>query len=513
MTVKGAFSADLKSLGSEPRLEDMIVSLQALGRMPRAIVGETKRAVAHARRFVEEVVRPRALELDLKLQEDPTYLPWDMVEEANRRGFYTMFIPKLFGGKGYNLPALSYVLEELASACTGIANLVGVHYLGVATLTASWNIRLMNKLMRETVEGEKTGMPCLISLAITEPEAGTDVEEVELLRKAKVTCRAEKVKGGYLVNGRKIFISNGHLSTWHMLVAYEDLHRPEENTVMLAVKTGTKGFSFGRVENKMGQKACPASELIFEDCFIPEENVCFDPSYLNKITKASRWVGGSRRNIEEYTAQVIHYVVSTSRAGVGGFATGVARGAFEESLRFALENEVGGKRLVDQEWARCLLAEMYKNVALARLSYVETNYANSLYGMFKILLWKPSYYFMKLAPRAFFDRVLQPILDWDVTTLVFRKLLMDGQRDEEIQRTSGWASLSKFAASDFGLRNCQLALELMGRAGVRHDRRVEKHLRDSKLLQIYEGTNQLNRLNLFQCLIGRDLPSVRTFEE
>ncbi len=497
----------------QPNLEDMTVSLQALGRLPRGMVKETRKALDHARRFVDEVVRPRALELDRLLQEDPLHLPWDLVEEANRWGLYTMFLPRLFGGKGYNLPALSYVLEELASACTGIANLVGVHYLGVATLTASWNVRLMNRIMRETVEGERNGRPCLISLAITEPEAGTDVEEVELLKRARVTCRAERVRGGYVVNGRKIFISNGHLSTWHMLVAYEDLEHPEKGTVMLAVRTGTKGFSFGRVEHKMGQKACPASELVFEDCFIPDENVCFDPSYLRKMERASSYLGGLRRDLEGYTAQVIHYVVSTSRAGVGGFATGVARGAFQEALRFALQTELGGRRLIEHEWARCVLAEMYKNVALARLSYVETNYANSLYGMFRILLWKPTYYLMKLMPQVFFDRVLQPVLRWEGTTHLFRWLMMEGQKDEEIQRTSGWASLSKFAASDFGLRNCQLALELMGRSGVRHEMAVEKHLRDSKLLQIYEGTNQLNRLNLFHCLVARDFPELRTFDE
>jgi alkylation response protein AidB-like acyl-CoA dehydrogenase len=75
------------------------------------------------------------------------------------------------------------------------------------------------------------------------------------------------------------------------------------------------------------------------------------------------------------------------------------------------------------------------------------------------------------------------------------------------------ASLSKFAASDAGIRNCHLALEMMGQAGLRHDRRAEKILRDAKLLQIYEGTNQLNRLNLFKNLIGRDYPQARVFEE
>jgi alkylation response protein AidB-like acyl-CoA dehydrogenase len=318
------------------------------------------------------------------------------------------------------------------------------------------------------------------------------------------------VDGGYVVNGRKIFISNGHLSEWHMLICYENLDRPQDSTVMLAAKTGMKGFSFGRQENKMGQKGCPASELIFEDCFIPDENVCFDRYQIDSLRGRG---GKTKRTVEEYTMQVIDYVVSTSRAGVAAFGTGVARGAFEEALRFARETEVEGKPLINHEWAQTLLAEMYKNVSLSRLSYVETNYANGLYGMFKILQWKPVYYYIKYAPTWLIDRVVSPLLDLDAVTWLFRKLSFDWQKDEEIQRTSGWASLAKFAATDYGVRNCQLALEMMGRAGVRHDGGAEKHLRDSKLLQIYEGTNQLNRLNLFKCFIGRSIPAAKVFDE
>ncbi|HEY5494603.1 MAG TPA: acyl-CoA dehydrogenase family protein, partial [Candidatus Anoxymicrobiaceae bacterium] len=83
----------------------------------------------------------------------------------------------------------------------------------------------------------------------------------------------------------------------------------------------------------------------------------------------------------------------------------------------------------------------------------------------------------------------------------------------EYERTSGWASLSKFSATDAGVKNCELALELMGGAGVRNDQVAEKHLRDSKLLQIYEGTNQLNRLNVFKCMIGRSAPEAKIFED
>ena len=490
-------------LEREPRFEDITCSLGSVPKLPRAVIKETRDVVAIARDFNDRIVKPRALELDRRKREEPDYLPWDFVEEANRRGFYSMFIPKLFGGHGINMPALSYFLEEISSGCSAMSNLIGVHYLGVATLCASFNLRVMNRLMRDVAEGERTGKPCLISLAITEPGAGTDVEDMELISKAKVTCHAKRVDGGYVLNGTKIFISNGHLSTWHMVIGYSDLERPEVNTVLMAVKTGDKGFSFGRQEHKMGQKGCPASELIFEDCFVGDENVAIDDEQCRNF----------KRPIKETNMQLIDYVLSASRAGVGAFGTGVARGAFEEALKFASETEVDGSLLINQEWAQCMLSEMYKNVALARLSYVESNYANGLHGMFKLLQWKPVFYLQKYLPPKVIDMVLAPLCDTKLATTLFRKFYFDMQKTSESQCTSGWASLSKFAATDAGVRNCQMAVEMMGQAGLRHDGRAEKHLRDAKLLQIYEGTNQLNRINLFKNLIGRSVPGARAFEE
>jgi len=487
----------------DPKFEDIMCSLLSVGKMPRGLIKEAEEGMALGRRFNEAVVRPYSLELDRKMQEDPTYLPWDLVEEINRWGFYTGWIPKLFGGKGWSFSAMSPFIEEVASECLGIANLLGVQYFGLSFLFVSWNTRLIDMICREVIEGERTGKPCLISGAITEPDAGTDVEEVELLSKARVKCYAEKVKGGYVVNGNKIFISNGHLSTWHMLIAYDDLERPEESMIMLAVKNGIKGFSFGRMEKKMGQKGCPASELVFEDCFIPDEYVCISRDDVKDV----------RRGIKEANMQLIDFVVSMTRPGVGAMGTGVARGAYREALEFAQETEVEGKLLINHEWAQCMLAEMYKNVALARLSYMECGYVNALHGMTKMMNVKPVYYYNKYLPTSVFDKFMPASNKRESTTKLFRKLIMDGQTEEEACRASGWASLSKFAATDFGIRNCHLAIELMGQAGIRHDHRVEKFLRDSKLLQIYEGTNQLNRLNLFKCLIGPSIPEAEVFND
>ena len=496
---------DKSLLEREPRFEDSFCSVQAVPKIPKIQLRETRIVVSYARRFNDEVVRPLALKTDLKTFQDPDYLPWDLVQKANEWKFYTMFIPKLFGGQGWSLPSHAYVIEELSSACVGIANVVFVHYLGFMTCLASWNLPLINRICRDVLDGERTGNPCLISLAITEPGAGTDVEEVELVDRGKVTCYAEKVKGGYVVIGSKIFISMGHVSTWHALIAYTNLKKPSENTVMLAVKTGMKGFSFGKHEDKMGQRACCASELIFEDCFIPDEYVLGDSRYFPN---------SQIRETGDLVNQIIHYVVEVTRASVGAFGTGVARGAYEQALKFAGETEVEGKLLINHEWAQIMLAEMYKNVVTGRLTYTEANYAHSLPGgVFHFLQIKPLYYYLKFIPQFVIDMFFVPFYKMKIVDWLIRKIYVDGQSMDAQERSSGYASIAKFVGTDMGMKNSQMALEMMGQAGLKHEVGAEKILRDSKLLQIYEGTNQLNRLNLFDCLIARCVPQAKVFEE
>jgi alkylation response protein AidB-like acyl-CoA dehydrogenase len=192
---------------------------------------------------------------------------------------------------------------------------------------------------------------------------------------------------------------------------------------------------------------------------------------------------------------------------------GAARGAFEAALRYASETEVNGRLLINNEWVQCLLAEMYKNVALGRLAYIEANYANSHRGLYKILQLKPFYYYLLLMPQAYFDNVVAPFMEKESSQKFMGRLYYEWAKDADQRCCSGWGSLAKVAGTDIGIKNCQLALELMGQTGLRQDAGVEKLLRDAKLVQIYEGTNQLNRLNLFKCLIAPAVPQARVFEE
>ncbi|HOQ41747.1 MAG TPA: acyl-CoA dehydrogenase family protein [Smithellaceae bacterium] len=497
--------SEVKSFISRfPRFEDETLALYYAPRMPKAIIKETEKVVALARKFNDEVARPLCLEIDRKTHEDPDYFPLELVKKANEWGFYTLWIPKLFGGKGYNMPSLSYFLEEIGSVCVGISNVIGVHYLGMAACMMLCNTKVIKKVLSEVAEGEKAGDPCLISYAITEPGAGTDVEEVELEARGRLGCQAKKVKGGYLLNGSKVFISNGHLSKWSVVYAYTDLKRGADTKVALMVKQGMKGFSLGRHENKMGQRACPASVLNFEDCFVPDELVAVDADSIKSFTKKSP---------RDMNMQHIDYVFSLSRAGVGAFGIGAARGAFEAALRYANETEIDGKPMVCYEWVQCRLAEMYANVRLGRLAYNEANLANQHRGTYNLLQMKPIYYYLKYTPLPFFSTIISPLLNTSFATWLLSKWYIDWQKPGDQHLTTGLASMAKFSCTDFGVRNCQMALELMGKTGLRQDNGAEKILRDAKLLQIYEGTNQLNRINLFKSIIAPASPKAAFFEE
>jgi acyl-CoA dehydrogenase len=295
-----------------PDFATMALGLHASPRVPKAMIRETREVVDLARRFNEQVARPLSLDLERKSFADHDFLPWDLAEKCNQWGLYTAFIPKVFGGKGYNLSSLAYFNEEVGSVCLGIANVISVHNLGVACLTVSGNTRVARTVLKEVIDGEKSGTPCLISVSLTEPGAGTDMQDIDLMNEGVIGCRATKVDGGYIVNGTKVFTSSGHLSTWDILYTCTDPKRPAETMVVLAVRRGTKGFSLGTFEDKLGQRVCPASTLNFDDCFIPDEFVLMDAQSVSEFTD---------RPAREVYARHFDFWLCMSRSAIGAWGT------------------------------------------------------------------------------------------------------------------------------------------------------------------------------------------------
>jgi acyl-CoA dehydrogenase len=493
----------LNLLSQGPTMEEAFNSLECQHRLARGLHKDVKTAIAIARKFNNEVVRPMALEMDAKCMADHDYLPWDFLKKAGDWGLYSLFIPKLFGGRGLSFLGMYPFIEEISSVCAGLGHIIFVHYLGVATVFPSFNARILSKVLRDIAKSEKEGTPRLLDLVITEPEAGTDVQEPILIGRGRVGTIAKKVEKGFVINGRKIFISNGHLSYWHIVMAFEDKKNQMESFIQCVIPNGTEGFSFGAREKKMGNLASTASELLFENCFISDEWVTMraqGPDIKNS-KKGARWIVHS----------IIDYVVSSSRAGVGAIATGVGRGAYEIAMNYARKKQVAGDLLANHQWAQIILTDMYRNTSMSRLLYMESAYADMLSGLFKLLLKKPVHYFSELMPRWYFT-LLSPLIKLKITTKLMRKYYFDWYSDEERNISSGWASIAKYTCSDVGLVNANLALDLMGADGLRHENGAEKCFRDIKLQQIYESTNQINQMNLFCCLVGNRYPEVEFFK-
>jgi hypothetical protein len=142
---------------------------------------------------------------------------------------------------------------------------------------------------------------------------------------------------------------------------------------------------------------------------------------------------------------------------------------------------------------------------------MESANAMAISGIFKLLFVKPLYYYLKIMPRWFF-KLISPIFKLKIATSLLRLVYFHGFTNEERNATSGWASFCKYTCSDIGVVNTNLALDLMGADGIRHDSGAEKCFRDIKLQQIYESTNQVNQMNLFYCLVANKLPEVEFFK-
>jgi len=474
--------------------DDSFASLLYLGKINKRSYKRAKASFEEARAFCREYIRPMALAMDLKIQKDPKALAWEMVEIAVKHRRLSAMLPKFMGGMGGSIWATNPIMEEQGSVDPGFSGLMGGHGLGLVALMLTFNFKMLDWVAQQIVKNENEGKPFLIDCAITEPTAGTDVEEEELLPHARLICEARRTNGGVVLNGRKCFISTGHAAVYHVVIIPFNRRDPLGSFGVFLVPGDTPGFSLGRIEEKMGQKAGPASELIFEDCFIPTDMVLADPEQVP--------AGAPQRLLEG--------VLGITRIAVGAWATGIARGAFEKALAFAKTYRWKGKTVIQHQWAQEAITDMLMNVYMARSVYMEATHAllsAKSSGLRGDIPW-----FMEtdLFAKIYNSERMRKLRysPW------VRKLVIKGfvnAPKEESQRIQFYASLAKVVGSDIGMDNCHRAIELMGEVGVRHDVGVEKLFRDAKLCQIFEGTNQLNRLNMFKHFLARDIPGVEVF--
>lgn len=429
----------------------------------------------------------------MEVTNNPDFLPVDFMEEANRWGLFTMWIPVAFGGKGYSPTSMHFFNEIIASHCMSMANLIGVHYVGLTALSTSFNYEILLRVCAEIKNGEDTDSYKTLSVAVTEPGAGTDLEDHNLMPKSSVGCSLQKNKEGYILNGTKIFISNGHLSEWTIVTGFTDITSPQNSQVSLLVQKDFKGFERGKIEQKLGQKACPASELIFTDVLVPNSNIIFSKDLCHEELE-----------YEDVAKTMLADVLNLSRTGVGSIATGLAKASFELALNYVKNNNINGHSMVKTEWIQTKLVKMHNNVYLSRSITIDSLQANELWGPFKEMAAPLVSLLLKKIPKVVQEKKFAPY----TLTKKFKETLYKKRFHfnyiKELQHNSALASMTKTITSELANENAQIALELMGVAGLNLDNKIEKVLRDARLLKIYEGSNEYNQLNIFNNLYAEN---------
>jgi len=364
-----------------------------------------------ARKIADEKVMPVRAELDEKEE-----FPWAMMHICAEAGLFGVSLPEEYGGFGGGVFENCVVIEELSRACIGVSVSFAGSGLGAYPIVLYGTEEQKKRYLPEIASGKR-----LAAFGATEANAGSDV--------AGMQTTAQKDGDGYILNGTKQWITNGGEAEIYSVFAVTDKKRGPRGISSFIVEKGTKGFSFGKKEKKLGIRTSATRELVFEDCRIPKENL----------------IGGR----EGIGLIMILKTFDMSRPSIGSQAVGLAQGAFETAARYTRERVQFGQKIISFQAVQHILADMATQIEAARaLVYAVARYIDS-------------------DPRSF----------------------------------SKESAMAKLFPSDMAMRVTVDAVQVLGGYGYMRDFPVEKMMRDAKILQIYEGTNQIQRNNIAMELI------------
>ncbi len=363
---------------------------------------EQKTIKSLARRIAEERILPVRAELD-----ETEEFPWAIMKELADADMLRVFIPEEYDGLGGGCFELCLVVEELSRVCGAVATCYAVNALGSFTLIDYGTEEQKRKYLPDIAAGKK-----LTAFAVTEPTAGSDV--------AAIKTTAEKVDGGYMLNGTKQFITNGGEAEIYTVIALTDKSRGARGASAILVEKDTPGFSFGKKEKKMGIRASATRELIFRNCFVPEENLIAKPGMGFLLAMK---------------------LFDHSRPGIGAQAMGIAQGALEVAVDYTQQRIQFGRPLIALPVVQDILGDMAIQVEAAR-------------------------------------------------ALIYAAARMVDSGAKNVTEVS---SMAKVFASDAAMKVTTNAVQICGGIGYMRDFPLEKMMRDAKITQIYEGSNEVLR--------------------
>ncbi|MEA2692300.1 MAG: butyryl-CoA dehydrogenase [Acidobacteriota bacterium] len=281
------------------------------------------------RRFAEEVVKPRAKEID-----ETGEFPRGFFDQAGELGLTGVAIPEEYGGAGMDPMAYALVIEEVSRVCATSGVILSVNNSLVCDPILKFGSEEQKKeFLTPLAAGKKLGC-----FALTEPGAGSDA--------ASLRSTARRDGDDYVLNGNKIFITNGTDADVALVFASIDLEKKHKGITAFLVPANTPGYSHGTHEFKLGVNASGTTELAFADMRVPAKNRLGEEGDGFKIAMST---------------------LDGGRIGIAAQAVGIAQGAFEEALAYAQEREQFGKHLSDFQAIQFYLADMATEIDAARL--------------------------------------------------------------------------------------------------------------------------------------------------
>ncbi|KFN04227.1 acyl-CoA dehydrogenase [Bacillus clarus] len=322
--------------------------------------------------------------------------------------------PEEYGGIGSDYLAYVIAVEELSRVCASTGVTLSAH-----TSLAGWPLfkfgteEQKQKFLRPMAEGKKIG-----AYGLTEPGSGSDAGGMK--------TTANRDGDHYVLNGSKIFITNGGIADIYIVFALTDPQSKQRGTSAFIVESDAPGFSVGKKESKLGIRSSPTTEIMFEECRIPVENLLGEEGQGFKI--AMQTLDGGRN-------------------GIAAQAVGIAQGALDASVEYARERHQFGKPIAAQQGIGFKLADMATNVEAARLLTYQAAWLES-------------------------------------------EGLPYGKE----------SAMSKVFAGDTAMKVTTEAVQVFGGYGYTKDYPVERYMRDAKITQIYEGTQEIQRLVISRML-------------
>ncbi|MGG1329618.1 acyl-CoA dehydrogenase AcdA [Bacillus tropicus] len=361
------------------------------------------------RDFAKNEVAPTAAERDEEERFDRAL--FDQMAELGLTGIPW---PEEYGGIGSDYLAYVIAIEELSRVCASTGVTLSAH-----TSLAGWPIfkfgteEQKQTFLRPMAEGKKIG-----AYGLTEPGSGSDAGGMKTI--------AKRDGDHYVLNGSKIFITNGGIADIYVVFALTDPESKQRGTSAFIVESDTPGFSVGKKESKLGIRSSPTTEIMFEDCRIPVENLLGEEGQGFKI--AMQTLDGGRN-------------------GIAAQAVGIAQGALDASVEYARERHQFGKPIAAQQGIGFKLADMVTDVEAARLLTYQAAWLES-------------------------------------------EGLPYGKE----------SAMSKVFAGDAAMKVTTEAVQVFGGYGYTKDYPVERYMRDAKITQIYEGTQEIQRLVISRML-------------